>query len=241
MIPIASFYLGANSSTPATSGFNCPQSMSQASLPHSPASPPPNSGTCANPASYRSSMPLPSRTSAPGTPPTSSFVNQPSSANKFKPRQFKPTPEEADEDPNTETVRLEQALTSPTSATTPVPTPQSVQNMKVENQKSRNRSMNKEFKFPPASPVSSNAPAEHTPPTVVPPLALDDAEPLKKSPPVSEKNEALSRRASEITPSNIEVPAPPPVEKERSTSTVSLEGSVDNDVGDPVDIPLNWS
>ena len=239
MIPIASFYLGASSSTPATSGFNRPQSMSQAPLPHSPTSPPPNSGTRANPASYRSSMPPPSRTSAPGTPPASSFVNQPSSANDFRPRQFEPTPEEADEDPNTETVRLERASTSPTSATAPVPTPQSVQNMKVENRKSRNGSMNKEFKFPPASPVSSNAPAEHTPPTVVPPSALDDAEPLKKSPPVSEKNEASSRRASVITSSNIEVPAPPPVEKERSTSTVSLEDSVDDDVGDTVDIPLN--
>ena len=128
-------------------------------------------------------------------------------------------------------MRLERASTSPTSATAPVPSPQSVQNMKVENRKSRNGSMNKEFKFPPASPVSSNAPVEHTPPTVVPPSALDDAEPLKKSPPVSEKNEASSRRASVITPSNIEVPAPPPVEKERSTSTVSLEDSVEDDVG----------
>jgi len=41
-----------------------------------------------------------------------------------------------------------------------------------------------------------------------------------------------------INPSNIEVPAPPPVEKEKSTSTVSLEDSADDDVGD---IPLNWS
>ena len=62
---------------------------------HSPASPPPNSKTRANHASYHSSMPPPSRTSAPGTPPASSFVNQPSSANKFRPRQFEPTPEES--------------------------------------------------------------------------------------------------------------------------------------------------
>jgi hypothetical protein len=42
-----------------------------------------------------------------------------------------------------------------------------------------------------------------------------------------------------MTPSNIEVPAPPPVEKDKSMSKVSLEDSVDDDVGDTVDIPLN--
>jgi len=42
-----------------------------------------------------------------------------------------------------------------------------------------------------------------------------------------------------INPLNIEVPAPPPVEKEKSTSMVSLEDSVDDDVGDTVDILLN--
>ena len=240
MIPIASFYLGANSSTPVTSGFNRPQSMSQASLPHSPTSLPLNSGTSADPASYRSSMPPPFRTSAPGTPPASSFIKQPFTANKFRPRQFEPTPEGADEDPTTETVRLERASTSPTSATASVPTPQSVQNMKVENRESRNGSINKEFKFLPASPVSPNAPAEHTPPVVAPSSVLDDAEVLKKSPPVSANNEASSRcAASVINPSNIEVPAPPPVEKEKSTSTVSLEDSADDDVGDTVDILLN--
>jgi hypothetical protein len=111
--------------------------------------------------------------------------------------------------------------------------------MKVENRKSRNGSMNKEFKFPPTSPVSSNAPAEHTPPAAVPSSALDDAEPLKKSPPVSANNEASGRPASMVTPSSIEVPAPPPVEKEKSMSKVSLYESVEDDVGDTVDIPLN--
>jgi len=111
--------------------------------------------------------------------------------------------------------------------------------MKVENRKSRNGSMNKEFKFPPASPVSPNAPVEHTPPAAAPSSVLDDAEPLKKSPPVSVNNEASSRRASVINPSSIEVLAPPPVEKEKSTSTVSLEDSADDDVGDTVDILLN--
>jgi hypothetical protein len=41
-----------------------------------------------------------------------------------------------------------------------------------------------------------------------------------------------------VTPSSIEVPPPPPVEKERSFSNISLESGED-DVGDTVDIPLN--
>ena len=240
MIPIASFYLGANSITPATSGLNRPQSMSQASLPHSPTSPPPNSGNRANPASYRSSMPPPSRATAPGTPPASSFVNQPSSATEFRPRQFEPTPEEADEDPNTQTVRLERAATNPTTS-------QNVKDMKAENRKSRNGSMNKEFKFPPTSPISPNAaPAAAAAAAVPSSSSLDDAEPLKKSPPVPTRmdsldrnGEAPGRRGSVITPSNIEVPAPPPVEKEKSMSKVSIDDSGEDDVGDTVDIPLN--
>ena len=98
--------------------------------------------------------------------------------------------------------------------------------------KNRNEWLNKEFKFPPASPISPSALAEHSPPAAAPLSMLDDAEPLKKSPPVSANNRALSRRASLITLSNFEVSAPPPVEKEKSMSKVSLEDSTDDDVGD---------
>ena len=42
-----------------------------------------------------------------------------------------------------------------------------------------------------------------------------------------------------ITPLNIEVPAPPPMEKEKSMSKVSLEDLAHDDVGDTVDILLN--
>jgi len=118
-------------------------------------------------------------------------------------------PEEANEDSTTETVCLEQASTSLTSATASVLTPQSMQNMKVENWKSRNRLMNKKFKFLPASPVSPNAPAEHTPPTAAPFSALVMLNHWR----ISEKSEASSWRA---TPSNIEVLACPPVEKKSS-------------------------
>jgi len=118
--------------------------------------------------------------------------------------------------------------------------------MKTEHRKSRNGSMNKEFKFPPTSPAS--------PPTVAPtatlpsasqqedPSALDDAAPLKKptkAPARLDSEDTSSRRPAEITPSNIEVPAPPPVEKEKSRNRVSLDDSAEDDVGDTVDIPLN--
>ena len=104
--------------------------------------------------------------------------------------------------------------------------------MEVENRKNRNEWLNKEFKFPPASPISPSALAEHSPPAAAPLSMLDDVEPLKKSPPVSANNQALSRRASLITLSNFEVSAPPPVEKEKSMSKVSLKDSTDDDVGD---------
>ncbi|KAF8160084.1 fibronectin type III/BRCA1 domain-containing protein [Pholiota molesta] len=152
----------------------------------------------------RASLPPPSR--APGTPPSSAFVNQPPSAGV---RQPEPTVEERDEtDPDTQSVHLERAAS-----------------LRSEKRKSRNGSMNKEFKFPPTSPV--------TPSSVL-------AESAKKpaSPPADDVAEEEGR-AAVVTPSNIEVPAPPPMEKENSMSQVSLNDSVDDDVGDTVDIPLN--
>ena len=89
--------------------------------------------------------------------------------------------------------------------------------------------MNKEFKFPPASPVTpssvlaASASKSTSPPDVHPQGALNETQ----------------KPTAPITPSNIEVPAPPPMEKETSLSRVSLNDSVDDDVGDTVDIPLN--
>jgi hypothetical protein len=48
-----------------------------------------------------------------------------------------------------------------------------------------------------------------------------------------------SMRPAVVTPSSIEVPAPPLVEKERTATRASLDDSADDDVGDTVDIPLN--
>ena len=89
--------------------------------------------------------------------------------------------------------------------------------------------MKKEFKFPPASPV--------TPSSVLAASASKST-----SPPDVHSQGALNetqKPAAPITPANIEVPAPPPMEKETSLSRVSLNDSVDDDVGDTVDIPLN--
>lgn len=87
--------------------------------------------------------------------------------------------------------------------------------------KSRSGTMNREFKFP---PTSSSPPAM---PEV----------PAKKGPPAPLTENGLAAE-SLVTPSSIEVPPPPPVEKERSFSNISLESGED-DVGDTVDIPLN--
>jgi len=46
----------------------------------------------------------------------------------------------------------------------------------------------------------------------------------------------LKAQESLISPSSIEVPPPPPVEKERSTNTVD-DG--EDEVGDTVEVPLN--
>ncbi|KAF4575395.1 Chitin synthase, class 5 [Pleurotus pulmonarius] len=181
MVPIASFYLGANTGAPAHSPpFTRPQSMSQASLTRTPASPPPNRQT--TPTSHRASMPPPAR--------SDSFVNQPSSS------RFEPTPEEAGEVED-----LQRASTSsPDAEGTP----------KEAKRKSRAGTMNKDFKFP--SPASSPVVEGH------PPTSLSSA---------------AATGPAVMTPSSIEVPAPPPVEKERS---VVDEG--DDDVGETEDIPL---
>ncbi|PPR01594.1 hypothetical protein CVT26_013330 [Gymnopilus dilepis] len=258
MVPIASYYLGAASSTPSTAAFNRPQSMSQASLPRSPSSPQPNqsqtAGQRGQPASYRASMPPPSRSNLPpGTPPSSiqsAFVNQqqqPSSGSQ--PRQFGATPEEHEGDG--EEVRLE----------TQRPPLQS--NGSSEKRKSRMGSMNREFKFPagPVSPTSPTAPgpatttgsseggeSKRTPPPAhhaEPPASTPEDEGMSGPPPlpsqqVQAHSQSQSKRQSVINPANIEVPAPPPVEKERRREP---SGDGEEDEGDEeeatVEISLN--
>ncbi|KAG5644803.1 hypothetical protein DXG03_007625 [Asterophora parasitica] len=200
MIPIASFYLGATPVTPHASAPSArPQSMSQASLTRSAASSPPSqSKTTSN----RASMPPSARPVEAPPSQVSPFINQAASPDPARPP-FEPTAEEPSEDHEAEEVQLQQATG------------------KESKRKSRNGSMNREFKFPTpsSSPLQSTLPARRSPPT-----HLEEPIPETTAPTV-------------ITPSSIEVPPPPPVEKERSVSNISLDDGED-EVGDTVDIPL---
>ncbi|KAG6845522.1 hypothetical protein H0H87_007766 [Tephrocybe sp. NHM501043] len=204
MVPIASFYLGATPASPlgsATMGRT--QSLSQAAPVRSPASPPPNQQQQKQ--SNRASMPPPSRSSDAPPSQMSPFVNQNGSPpTPAKANPFEPTPEEPVED--TEEVHLER-------------------NTSIDSKrKSRNGSMNRDFKFPTpsSSPVIPSKPERRSPPAQL--EEPDSAVPVQPS--------------TVITPSSIEVPPPPLVEKEKSATTASLDEGED-DVGDTVDIPLN--
>jgi len=193
MIPIANFYLGV--STPSSGGFNRPVSMSQASLPRSPVSPPPNQSNKQVPSSYRASMPVPSR--IPDTPPShaSAFIGQPSSARGPNNSRTLATPgEELEQDPELQTAKL-------------------------EKRKSRTGSINMDFRFPQTA-ASMSAPEEQ-------------GEAPKKDTAETQRTIQHVRK-----PSAIEVPAPPPVEKEANFSTVSLAESTDDEVGPTVEIDL---
>lgn len=199
MVPIASYYLGANPSTPMSAqNFTRPQSMSQASLPRTPnsATPPTTRGS-----GNRASMPAPSRPHAPNSP--SSSVKQPSSSpeTKARPTRFETTVEEDAES-------------------------EDVLNADIKR-KSKSGEMNREFKFP-ATRVGPDSPPRP-----------EEMEHGKKTAPSKLDESKFARPGSAkpiITPSSIEVPPPPPVEKERSHSSVD-EG--EDEVGDTVDIPLN--
>lgn len=89
--------------------------------------------------------------------------------------------------------------------------------------------MNREFRFPvPGSPPVQDSPIKK---------GLERKSTTSPPPALPSQGDELERGKAVITPSNIEVPPPPPVEKEGSTSNVVDEG--EDDVGDTVDIPLN--
>ena len=113
--------------------------------------------------------------------------------------------------------------------------------------------INPEFKFPPLSPSTSPAASYtvHEPGALMGVLLLfnlifrgevhphGDGDQSSMKGDRKQDDEASSRPAV-VTPSSIEVPAPPVVEKERTATRASvLDDSADDDVGDTVDIPLN--
>ena len=118
----------------------------------------------------------------------------------------------------------------------------------MESKRKSRGMMNPEFKFPPSSPpsaVSYTAPeAPHASPARIQPdserksslpTAIEDPSSLKGE----RKQDDEASRPAVVTPSSIEVPAPPLVEKERTAPRASLDDLADDDVGDTVDIPLN--
>ncbi|KAJ7337680.1 fibronectin type III/BRCA1 domain-containing protein, partial [Mycena albidolilacea] len=235
LVSIAAYGLGATPPTPALS--TRPQSMSAA-----PSSRSPTTNAAGTGAGVRQSMPPPARGAA-ASPVTqaqaSSFVNA------ATPPPLSPTPEHpaaegattpaAADDPDAEDVQLGRAsTTSPSSdARERVDSlPSSI----AEKRMSRTGTMNREFKFP--TPVSS-------------PVVAD----TPNVPSLSSLSQSLSNaaageeRAGEgegihrvVTPSTIEVPPPPPVEKELGVSPSRSRGGSDDgddgDLGETVEIEL---
>lgn len=86
--------------------------------------------------------------------------------------------------------------------------------------------MNKAFKFPPSGDGSPEIPtikATQSPPRIDVPERLDGAD-------------TRSLASTVITPTNVEVPPPPPMDKERVDSHSIDDG--DDDVGETVEIAL---
>lgn len=212
-------------------------SISSSTIPPS-QSPPANSRSGGG--QTRASMPPPVRVSSASPSGSSAFVNQPppkeEDGEEYEDRSPTPTgkgKEIADGERATPEGRTSVAdddgehvhLERTTSATST-----------ESKRKSRSGTMNKSFRFPPESPsVSPVIPDAHPPRgTKAPPPELTGN--AGGHGPGEEKEVA---KPSVITPSSIEVPPPPPVEKERSgRSTLSDELDLD-DVGDTEEISLN--
>ena len=97
----------------------------------------------------------------------------------------------------------------------------------AEKRKSRAGSIDEDFRFPPLSAPASSG-------------SKQDEEATKDKDNVVEVQQQVSNTGLHgRKPSAIEVPAPPPVEKEPSFSSVSLAESTDDDVGPTVEISLN--
>ncbi|KAJ7178236.1 fibronectin type III/BRCA1 domain-containing protein [Mycena filopes] len=213
LVSIAAYNLGATPPTPAPS--TRPQSMSQ--LPSSTSQA--RGASPAGGANVRQSMPPLARGTAPSPPagPTSSFVNA-----SPTPPPLPSTAEEVGVHGDRGAGRREASSGSGSGGGEDLDDPEAeavaleraVSSAVMEKRMSRTGTMNREFKFP--TPVSS--PTVETTPNVP----------------------SIASIARVVTPSNIEVPPPPPVEKELSGArTPRSEGDDGEELGDTVDIPLN--
>ena len=206
MVAIHPFYLGASSSTPMNSA---PFTRPQSMSQASLSSP---TGSRGSPTTQkgpnRQSMPPPQRVTT-ASPPASSFVNQTQyqQQQSIAPIQpIEPTPEED-----------ENALRAEEEHET--------EEEEMQKGRTRKGTMSKNFKFP--SPVNSAVPP-------VPDLPKDlPAKPRGGHSSTDTEEAALSPLS---IPPSVEVPAPPPVEKERSPGGQQNDFE---DVGETEEIELN--
>lgn len=163
-------------------------------------------------AANRASMPPPSRTPTSPTLPTSPTSHETQS--RTAPQTFEPTPEEPGEEDEED---LAQAARPPKS-----------------NRRSRHGTMDREFKFPPPSPAPTDAPKGALTSTSEQPASTGDTQPPGYTVDDDGVEEAGLTAVGTVAPS-VEVPPPPPVEKE--VSGISEEG--EEDVGETEEISLN--
>lgn len=222
MVPVAPFYLGATPVTATTYSKHAQsQSQSQASFDRAPTSPPPPSSSNQKPSRSptRASMPPPGRHTPP-TPPSnnSTFLNQPQSPEGAeRPRNPEPIPEDVQHgrDDDGEEVRMDLERPGGTDTAT---------------KRKSIGVINPEFKFP--SPASS----PHIPDGSSPSELQGKAE----SPPPKLEGGIRGVEHVPVTPSSIEVPPPPPVEKEISRARGnSVVDDSEDDVGPTVEVDLS--
>jgi hypothetical protein len=233
-----------------TPSFTRPQSMSQVTLPHSPTRANSSSTNLPKGAGNRASMP-PMGRGGPQPEPPMSPASAESAARSHAfghdrdnlPGSVENSPQIDRERPAPERRGSGQAPASiKEEAEDESVTPKAGEEAEPRHSATRERkgTMKKDFKFPGAPSRSSSVPD-------VPPLPAGISAPaassktIESAPASSAKVEVVAAPAGEppaprvIAPSSIEVPPPPPVEKERRES-VHDEG--DEDVGATEEIPL---
>ncbi|KAI0759265.1 hypothetical protein BD413DRAFT_287637 [Trametes elegans] len=217
MMPIRPFYLGENPSSPS---HYRPQSMSQANISSTSQRSSNASPTQQKHAANRQSMP-PQRVTS-----TSPPAAEPSHAagGRTSPLKIPEEPEQLSEEDNDDAGAAG---------------------------RTRKGTMSKNFRFPPPSPTQDVPPVPPVPPVpnnsvTSPPeeLAQEAAEPpLPETPKTADASTEAKEADPELTtvgmvaPSSVEVPPPPPVEKERSLA--SANDLADEDVGETEEISLN--
>ncbi|KAI0071877.1 hypothetical protein K474DRAFT_1668511 [Panus rudis PR-1116 ss-1] len=264
MVAIHPYYLGASSSSPmASAPFTRPQSMSGVTLPSPSSRSSPTAQQQQNKAANRQSMPPPRTSSI--SPTASAFVGQNQSRSEvIKP--IEPTlPEEDSEEEDGAVSEQRQKSLDPHLQTHAEDGSTTDEDEAERKGRTRKGTMKRDFKFPsptttappPVPPVPTatplvppgssgsdhNTPAQHEGPE---PTARPTGSTHKQN---TESTEEATLSVPEsaqtsnvpnvdiITPSAVEVPPPPPVDKERSPALASNFG--DEDVGETEEISLS--